>query len=197
MPKKKQGRGASAPDGIVTPPFVLSFNDLYEVSDLSGEYEITMLFDENKVDIGAMKQNLKAAAEVLWGNRKPSKMLNPFLDGDELFEKKGWEAVQGKAVVKAKSGTQPAVFDEDMNPIPDPKQIYSGCLCRAVLQGYAYDNTYAKGVRFNLASIQKLRDGQRLGGGPKINSQEKLGSAGDADLSAFDDMDFETKDMDF
>lgn len=195
--KKKQGRGASAPDGIVTPPFVLSFNDLYDVSDLSGEYEIMMLFDEDKVDLSAMKQNLREAAEDLWGNKKPAKLLSPFTNGDELFEQKGWESVQGKTVVKAKSGTQPAVFDANMIPITDPQEIYSGCLCRAVLHGYAYDNMYNKGVRFNLVSVQKLRDGQRLGGGPRVNSQEKLSEAGDADLSAFDDMDFAARDMDF
>lgn len=196
---KKQGRGASAPDGIVTPPFVLSFNDLYDVSDLSGEYEVTMLFDEDKVDLSNMKNNLRQAAEELWGNKKPSKLLSPFADGDELFEKKGWESVQGKTVVKAKSQTQPGVFSyPDMTPITDPKEIYSGCLCRAVVHGYAYDNMYAKGVRFNLVSIQKLRDGQRIGGGPRVNSQAKLDEAGDADLSAFDDMnDMDVHDMDF
>jgi len=186
---KKQGRGASAPDGIVTPPFILSFSDLYDVSSVSGEYEITMLFDEDKVDLANMRGNLREAADELWGNKAPKTLASPFIDGDELYEKKGWESVQGKTVVKAKSQNQPGVVDIDGAPITDPKEIYAGCLCRAVLHGYAYDNQFKKGLRYNLVTVQKLRDGQRLGGGPRINSQEKLSEAGEVDLSKFDDYD--------
>jgi hypothetical protein len=54
--------------------------------------------------------------------------------------------------------------DADLNPILDPDEVYSGCYGRASLTFYAYNQQGSKGIACGLNNLQKLEDGERLGG---------------------------------
>ena len=50
------------------------------------------------------------------------------------------------------------------NPILDRNEVYSGCYGRVSLNFYAFNSNGNKGVACGLGNIQKLRDGEPLGG---------------------------------
>ena len=46
----------------------------------------------------------------------------------------------------------------------DQSEVYSGCYARLTLNFYAYNANGNKGVAAGLGNVQKLRDGEPLGG---------------------------------
>jgi hypothetical protein len=50
------------------------------------------------------------------------------------------------------------------NEITDPGELYSGCYGRAAINFYAYSRNGKKGISAGLLSVQKLHDGDALGG---------------------------------
>ena len=66
--------------------------------------------------------------------------------------------------LNAKSSRKPGVVDADLNAILDKEEFYSGCYGRASLNFYAYDYQGTKGIGVGLNNLQKLEDGERLGG---------------------------------
>ena len=55
-------------------------------------------------------------------------------------------------------------------PITDQDEFYSGCYGYASVSFYCYDNGVSKGVTCGLNSVLKSRDGERLGGGGNVES---------------------------
>lgn len=56
---------------------------------------------------------------------------------------------------------KPTQITEEMQKLGNPGEIYPGCIVRASLVAYAYDNV-SKGVTFALNNVQKLGEGKRL-----------------------------------
>ena len=161
---------------IVTPEFRLSFPALFTpVQYETGQpkYEITMLFPKD-VDINELKALAKAAAVERWGadpSQWPPGLRVPFKDGDAPNTMgKIYDTHRGHIVVKASSLYAPGVVNESVQPVINEKEVYSGCYCRAQINAYTYANKGNCGVSFGLANIQKLRDGDRIGGGPSATA---------------------------
>jgi hypothetical protein len=51
-----------------------------------------------------------------------------------------------------------------MNEIIDPNEVYSGCYGRVSVTLYPYNTNGSKGIAYGLQNVQKLTDGDRLGG---------------------------------
>ena len=84
-------------------------------------------------------------------------------DGD--VDKAGDEAYKNSYFVNAKSKTKPGIVDADCNPILNPEEeIYSGMYGRASITFYAYNTGMSKGIACGLNNVQKIMDGDRLGG---------------------------------
>ena len=62
------------------------------------------------------------------------------------------------------SKAQPGIVDRDKMPVLDASEVYSGCFVRVALGAFAYNNSGNKGISFGLNHVQKLRDGEPLGG---------------------------------
>jgi hypothetical protein len=158
------------PTRITTPEFVASFPHILKAreNELNGETEfsINMLFDP-AVDLSAMKTACANAAKNKWGDQVPAGLRSPFRKGDE----KDYTGYKGKIFVTAKSKERPGVVDEDVQPVIDESLIYSGVVCRATVNAYAYDKKGNKGVSFFLCNVQRIRDGKKIGGG-KAASEE-------------------------
>jgi hypothetical protein len=75
---------------------------------------------------------------------------------------------------KATEKYKPGVVDANVKDIIEPREFYSGCYARASVRAYVYDNKGNRGVGFGLNNVQKLRDGEPLGGsgGPARPSDE-------------------------
>ena len=56
------------------------------------------------------------------------------------------------------------MVDADLNPIIDRSEFYSGCYGRASISFFAYNSNGSKGVGCGLNNVQKMEEGEKLGG---------------------------------
>ncbi len=66
--------------------------------------------------------------------------------------------------MNANSATAPGVVDANRNDILDRSKVYSGCYGRASINFYAYNANGNRGIACGLNNLQKIRDGEPLGG---------------------------------
>jgi hypothetical protein len=66
--------------------------------------------------------------------------------------------------INANSKVKPGIVDKDLQAIMDPTELYSGCYGRASIVFYAYNANGNKGIAAGLQNLQKLEDGEPLGG---------------------------------
>lgn len=109
----------------------------------------------------AVEQAKQDGASV-WGGTIPKGLKGGLRDGDE---EKDDPAYANSYFINANTAQKPGVVDADMNPIIDPTEFYSGCYGRASISFFAYNSNGSKGVGCGLNNLQKLEDGERLGGG--------------------------------
>ena len=91
-----------------------------------------------------------------------SALKTPLRDGDT--ERPDDEAYANSYFVNANSGTAPGIVDADRNPILERSEVYSGVYGRASINFYAFNSNGNKGIACGLNNLQKLRDGEPLGG---------------------------------
>jgi hypothetical protein len=105
-----------------------------------------------------------------WGGKAlPKASLKlPLRDGDA--ERPDDEAYVGAYFVNTNSKTAPQIIDLAKNPITDTTQVYSGCYIRASIVFYPFNTNGNRGVACGLGNIQKVRDGEPLGG--RMNAKE-------------------------
>lgn len=87
----------------------------------------------------------------------------------------------GSFFVNANSLTPPQVVDENVAPILDRFEVYSGCYARVSLSFYAFNTNGNKGVACGLGNIQKLRDGEPLDAG-RISAESDFGAPASDDF---------------
>jgi hypothetical protein len=182
---------------VITPEFRVSFANVFQpakpMAGATGDpkYGVTMLFPKG-CDLSAMKKAAKAAAVEKWGadeTKWPKNLRLPFRDqGEKEFE--GF--VPGAIFVAATSKQKPGLVGPDMQDIIEPRDFYSGCYARASVNAFAYDQAGNRGVAFGLNNIQKLRDGDPLGGRsrPTDDFEPVAGAGGESakgGSSVFDD----------
>lgn len=61
-------------------------------------------------------------------------------------------------------------------------EVYSGCYARVSLNFYAFNSNGNKGIACGLGNIQKIRDGESLGG--KTTAADDFGAVVDDDFLA-------------
>ena len=150
---------------VMTPVFRASYAHVFTPKeDLGGKlkYSVAMLFDKSE-DLSELKAIVKEAINEKWGGKPPKGLKSPFKDGDANDNEKG-DDYKNKIYINASSVTKPGVVDSQVNAILDTTEFYSGCYARATVNAYAYDVKVNKGVAFGLRNIQKIKDGEPLGG---------------------------------
>ena len=131
------------------------------------KYSATLLIPKSDTKtINDIKRAIKNAVDQgikeKWGGKKPANLKMPLRDGDE--ERPDHPEFHGHYFVNAKSIFKPGVVDAQLNEIIDSTEIYSGCYGRASINFYAYNVSGNKGIACGLNNIQKLHDGETLGG---------------------------------
>lgn len=151
-------------DFIMTPEFRVSFPNVFRPREAQdggkAKYSLSMLFAKG-VDLSAFKAAAQAAAAEKWGAKVPGNLKSPFLDAGR-YEYEGYE--EGMVLIRATSLQKPGLVDMAVQPIIDEADFYPGCYARAKIRAFAYDNNGNRGISFGLGNIQKLRDGEPLGG---------------------------------
>ena len=98
-----------------------------------------------------------------FGGKIPNKaaLKLPLRDGDTERDD---EAYKNSFFVNANSTTAPQIVDRSVQPILDRSEVYSGCYARVSVNFYAFNSNGNRGIACGLGNIQKVRDGEPLGG---------------------------------
>ena len=148
----------------------LSYFHGWEPTSINGgpeRYSVSVLIPkDDKETIKAINDAVDAAIEegiAKFGGKKPNKaaIKLPLRDGDTERED---EAYAGHWFINANSKTAPQIVDKAVKPILDRDEVYSGCYASVSLNFYAFNSNGNKGIACGLGNIQKIRDGESLGG---------------------------------
>ena len=183
---------------LITPVFRVSFPQVFEPKALADgqpkKYSITMLFDVAKIAKDAeeskrwkaMQEMVVATAKEKWGTKIPQGLKNPFRDGMEKEQYRGYG--KGIMFVSASTTTRPGLVDKDLQKIIAPEDFYAGCYARASVNAYGWFYMGKSGVSFGLQNLQKIDDGEPFGGRtrPEDDFDQATGLAEDS--PAGDDM---------
>ena len=151
-----------------------SYANVWDPKSINGgtpKYSVSLIIPKSdKKTVEAIKAAIQAAYEEgeskLKGNGKTvpalSVLKTPLRDGD--LERPDDEAYANSYFVNANSGTAPGIVDADRQPIIDHSEVYSGVYGRASINFYAFNSNGNKGIACGLNNLQKMRDGEPLGG---------------------------------
>jgi hypothetical protein len=183
---------------ILTSKFRLSFPHLFTAVAPKGggeaKFSLSMLFPKRDTLTGAAladydrfiaaaREAAKAAAIEKFGAQLPKNLKSPFLDaGNHEYE--GYEA--GMVLLRASSKQKPGVVDAKLQAIIDESDVYPGCYARATIRAFAYDANGNRGVSFGLQNVQKMADGDPLGGRTRAEDDFSSAVAGEDGAPASD-----------
>lgn len=169
---------------LVTGKVRFSYVNIFEArEDQNGgdpKYSVTLLIPKSDTaTVSKIKAAITEAREAFCkkngANALPAKPNHTLHDGDgtrDSGDPYGPEC-KGCYVITVSSKQKPVIVDSFRNPITDPQEVYSGAYGRAAINFYGYSRNGKKGISAGLLSIQKLSDGEPLGGA--------MGSADDFD----------------
>ena len=170
-------KNAVNPAKVITGVCRLSYANIWQAKSINGgapKYSASVLIPKSDTKtVAKVKAAIQAAYDEgegkLKGNGKTAPSLaslkTPFRDGDT--ERPDDEAYAGHWFINANSNTAPGVVDANREPIYDTSEIYSGVYARVSLSFYAFNSNGNRGIACALQNIQKVRDGEALGGKSK------------------------------
>jgi hypothetical protein len=132
----------------------------------TAKYSVSLIIPKSDTEtikkINDAIEQAKQENKDVWGGTIPKGLKGGLRDGDEERDD---PAYANSYFINANSAQKPGVVDQDLNAILDPAEFYSGCYGRASVSFFAYNSSGSKGVGCGLNNVQKLEDGERLGGG--------------------------------
>jgi hypothetical protein len=177
---------------VITGETRLSYANLWEPKSINGgtpKYSVSLIIPKSdKRTLDKIKAAIQAAYTEgegkLKGNGKTVPALavlkTPLRDGDA--ERPDDEAYANAYFINANSGTAPGIVDNQQEPQPITvrSEIYSGVYARASVNFYAFNSNGNKGIACGLNNIQKLRDGEPIGG--KSRAEDDFATADEDDF---------------
>ena len=166
----------------------LSYFHGWEPVSINGgaeKYSVSVLIPKTDTDtVHDINAAIDAAIEegvAKFGGKKPNKaaIKLPLRDGDVERDD---EAYKGHWFINANSTTAPQIVDRQVKPILDRSEVYSGCYARVSLNFFAFNSNGNKGIACGLGNIQKVRDGESLGG--KSTAADDFATLADDDFLA-------------
>lgn len=170
------------PTKVVTGVVRLSYANVWEPRSINGgpeKYSVSIIVPKSDTKtIKNINDAIDAAIEDgkgKFGGKIPSKnqLKLPLRDGD--IDKKHDDAYADSYFINANSRTAPEIVDRHVNPILDRSEVYSGVYARVSINFYAFNTNGNRGVACGLGNIQKINDGEPLGGGSSASSDFAMG----------------------
>lgn len=155
---------------VVTGIVRLSYANVWEPKSINGgaeKYSVSLIIPKSDkktiADIEKAIDNAIKEGASKFGGKIPNKaaLKLPLRDGD--LERDD-EAYNDSFFVNANSTTPPQIVDTKVQPILDRSEVYSGVYARVSVTFYAFNSNGNKGIACGLGNIQKVRDGEPLGG---------------------------------
>ena len=175
---------------ITGPDTRWSYANIWEPKSINGgtpKYSVSLIIPKSDVKTVA---KIKAAIEAAYregesklkGNGKSvpalSTIKTPLRDGDT--ERPDDAAYAGAYFINANATSAPGIVDADLNPIMTRSEAYSGAYGRASITFYAFNSSGNRGIACGLNNLQKLRDGEPLGG--KASAESDFATDEDEDF---------------
>ena len=154
---------------VITGKVRLSYAHLFEPHGMDGQepkFSTAILIPKSDTEtLKAIKEAVELAKKngaSKFGGKIPAILKTPLRDGDE--ERPDDEVYAGCYFLNASSKNRPGVVDQNVQPVMDANEVYSGCYARVSINFYAYNASGNKGIAAGLGNVQKLEDGEPLGG---------------------------------
>ena len=169
-----------------------SYANVWEAKSINGgtpKFSVSLIIPkDDTTTVNKMKAAIQSAYEEgqtkLKGNGKTVPALSilktPLRDGD--LERPDDEAYANSYFVNANSASAPGIVDADRQPIIDRSEVYSGVYGRASINFYAFNSNGNKGIACGLNNLQKMKDGEPLGG--KSRAEDDFATDSDDDFLA-------------
>ncbi|UWG97433.1 DUF2815 family protein [Dehalobacter sp. DCM] len=181
----------SNPMKVITGPETRwSYANVWEAKSINGgtpKFSVSLIIPKtDTLTVSKIKAAIEAAYHEgeakLKGNGKSVPPLaaikTPLRDGD--IERPDDPAYANAYFINANSGTAPGIVDADRNIILNRAEVYSGVYGRASINFYAFNSNGNKGIACGLNNLQKVRDGEPLGG--KSRAEDDFSSDLDEDF---------------
>ena len=162
------------PTKVITGPETRwSYANVWEPKAINGgtpKFSVSLIIKKNDPCVEKIKAAIQAAYEEgqvkLKGTGKSVPPLaaikTPLRDGDA--ERPDDPAYAGAYFINANNQNAPGIVDADCQPILERREVYSGVYGRASISFYAFNSSGNKGIACSLNNLQKIRDGEPLGG---------------------------------
>lgn len=177
---------------ITGPDTRWSYANVWEAKSINGgapKFSVSLIIPKSDTKTVA---KIKAAIEAAYhegesklkGNGRSVPALSviktPLRDGDT--ERPDDPAYANSYFVNANSATAPGIVDADRQVILDRSEVYSGVYGRASINFYAFNSNGNRGIACGLNNLQKIRDGEPLGG--KARAEDDFATDNDDDFLA-------------
>ena len=151
-----------------------SYANVWDPKSINGgapKYSVSLIIPKSDTaTIEKINAAIQAAYEEgeskLKGNGKTVPPLaaikTPLRDGD--VERPDDAAYADSYFINANSASAPGIVDANRQPIIDRSEVYSGVFGRASINLYAFNSNGNKGIACGLNNLQKIKDGEPLGG---------------------------------
>lgn len=188
---KQANKVNSNPLKVITGPDTRwSYANVWEPKAINGgtpKYSVSLIIPKSDTrTVTKIKAAIAAAYQEgeakLKGNGKTvpplSALKTPLRDGD--IERPDDPAYANAYFINANSATAPGIVDANCQPILERSEVYSGVYGRASISFYAFNSNGNKGIACGLNNLQKIRDGEPLGG--KTRAEDDFATALDEDF---------------
>jgi hypothetical protein len=175
---------------VVTGKVRLSYAHIFEAYTNNPEKDepkfscVLLIPKTDKVTIKKLRAAQQAALEngtsKVFGGKPPKAWADTIHDGDEEADLERNPEYEGHLYMSVSAKTRPGVVDQNVQPILDSTEVYSGCYVRASINAFPYSFSGKKGISFGLNHIQKLADGEPLGG--RSRAEDDFDAVEDEDL---------------
>lgn len=175
---------------ITGPDTRWSYANVWEAKSINGgtpKFSVSLIVPKSDTKtVSKIKAAIEAAyregESKLKGNGKTVPPMTaiklPLRDGDK--ERPDDPVYAGAYFINANSATAPGIVDADRNPIMARFEVYSGVYGRASISFYAFNSNGNRGIACGLNNLQKIRDGEPLGG--KASAESDFATDGDEDF---------------
>lgn len=171
---------------VITPVCRLAYPNVFD-ADKDGKYSAVLLFPKEGFNPSFMKEIVDEIKTQLQGSTFkqgfPATFKgNPLKDGD-VPNSMGNTPFEGYFYCNVKSNFKPGVVAPYPDPeasakagkpvpmiIDDSKEIYGGVYARVEIHAYYYNSQGNLGIGLSLNNIQKIKDGDPMGGNSNASS---------------------------
>lgn len=184
------------PTKVITGPNTrFSYANVWEAKSINGgapKFSVSLIIPKSDTKTvekvkAAIEAAYKEGESKLKGNGRSvpalSAIKNPLRDGDT--ERPDDEAYANSYFINANSSAAPGIVDANCNRILERSEVYSGVYGRASISFYAFNSNGNKGIACSLNNLQKIRDGEPLGG--RTRAEDDFATEAEAAPSSDDD----------